>query len=57
MVSNFASTELIDMTKISLSELFVLEDEELDNSGKKIKRQISKPRTNLGSSGPPGRTD
>jgi FXSXX-COOH protein len=50
-------TELIDLTDCSLDELRTLDDDDLQFAVQRVLRQVEKPRTNLGSSGPPGRAD
>lgn len=50
-------TEMVDVLDIPINNLSSLSDEELKHAFELVLRQVSKPRANLGSSGPPGRVD
>ena len=50
-------TALPDLTGVSLDELAGMDDDDITAAVQQVLRQVEKPRTNLGSSGPPGRTD
>lgn len=50
-------TQVVDLTTKSLPDLRHVDEELLRRTMETVKKQIERPRTNLGSSGPPGRTD
>lgn len=53
-------TNLVDLSGHSpLKDLYNASDDDPDliMAGDRIKKEITKPRTNLGGNGPPGRTD
>jgi hypothetical protein len=50
-------TEMVDLLDVSLGELRRLPAEELAEVTELTLNQVQRPRYNLGSSGPPGRSD
>ena len=50
-------SELVDLSNCRLRDLRVRHDDDLMAAVEQALSQVARPRTNLGSSGPPGRAD
>jgi len=50
-------TELLDVSELSLDDLFALRHDDLTNAVETVLREVVRPRANLGGTGPPGRAD
>jgi hypothetical protein len=50
-------TDLIDLSEVSLATLDQCDRAALAHSVEHLLEQVDRPRSNLGSSGPPGRVD
>jgi len=50
-------TELLDVSELSLGDLFALEHDDLTITVETVLKQVARPRANLGGAGPPGRAD
>lgn len=50
-------TLLPDLSETPLDDLRTLDNDLLETAAQRVLSQVVKPRTNLGASGPPGRTD
>jgi hypothetical protein len=50
-------TKLLDVSELSLSDLFALDHDDLTTTVETVLKQVARPRANLGGAGPPGRAD
>ncbi len=51
------TTEMINLSDCSLHDLRSYRDDDLTAMVETVLRQVERPRSNLGGSGPPGRAD
>lgn len=55
--ATFIETTMVSLTGYSLSDLRLDQSRELSDAVRLVLGQVSRPRANLGGSGPPGRAD